>query len=124
MIIETVYLHQIAHARSGDKGSNSNIGVIAYTPCGYEALKTYLTADMVKDYFSPLGVTEVIRYELPNLNALNFVLKNALDGGGSRSLRLDSQGKALGQAILEMQISIPEEILSPCSETSMIDEIE
>ena len=108
MIIETIHLRQIAHARSGDKGADCNIGVIAYTPSGYEAIRDCLTAEKVKEYFASLGVTEVIRYELPNLGALNFILKNVLDGGGNLCLRLDSQGKALGQAILEMQIPVKE----------------
>lgn len=101
-----VLLKEIAHARSGDKGSNSNIGVIAYTEEGYQFLEKYLTSDKVQKYFEPLGVTSTVRYELPNLWALNFVLSNALDGGGSLSLRFDSQGKTLAQAILEMPIEI------------------
>lgn len=97
-------LGTIAHARSGDKGSSANIGVIAYDEKDYDFLKKKLTAEKVEAYFKPLGVTETIRYELPNLLALNFVLKGILPGGGSRSLRIDAQGKALGQAILEMEI--------------------
>lgn len=97
-------LREIAYARSGDKGSSSNIGVIAYTQESYEFLVNYLTAEKVNTYFAPLGVTSTIRYELPNLLALNFVLKDVLAGGGSRSLRIDAQGKALGQALLEMEL--------------------
>lgn len=97
-------LRQYAHARSGDKGSNANIGVIAFTPEGYAYLKRTLTAEAVAAYFQPLQPTQVIRYELPNLLAFNFVLHNVLAGGGSRSLRIDSQGKALGQALLNMPI--------------------
>lgn len=111
MIIETIHLRQIAYARSGDKGANSNIGVIAYTPEGYDFLKEQLTADRVSAFFKSLGPKHIQRYELPNLLALNFVLEGILDGGGSRSLRVDSQGKALGQAILEMCISVPEDKL-------------
>jgi hypothetical protein len=99
-------LHQIAYARSGDKGSSVNIGVIVYNPTDFNLLKKHLTAEKVDAYFKPLGVTQTMRYELPNLNALNFVLHNVLAGGGSRSLRLDSQGKALGQVLLEMEIEI------------------
>lgn len=98
-------LRDIAYARSGDKGSSSNIGVIAYDAAGYEFLRDYLTAEKVQAYFAPLGVTSTLRYELPNLEALNFVLKGVLAGGGSRSLRIDAQGKALGQALLEMPIT-------------------
>ncbi len=99
-------LRQIAYARSGDKGSSSNIGVIAYAPEGYAFLREYLTAHKVHEFFKHLGVVSVRRYELDNLGALNFVLQEALDGGGSRSLRIDSQGKALGQALLEMPIDL------------------
>jgi hypothetical protein len=106
---QKVALRSIAHSRSGDKGSNSNIGVIAYTKEGYDFLQKNLTANLVNEYFKPLGVVETIRYELPNLLAFNFVLKEILDGGGSRSLRVDAQGKTLGQAILEMELMVPEE---------------
>lgn len=111
MIKETVHLREIAYARSGDKGAHANIGIIAYSPEGYEFLQKFLTNDKVHDYFKHLGVTETIRYELPNLGALNFVLKEILDGGGSRSLRIDAQGKTLGQALLEMKVQVPETIL-------------
>jgi hypothetical protein len=109
--MKSVLLRELAHARSGDKGSSANIGVIAYTPDGYLFLQKYLTTERVQEYFKPLGVTSAKRFELPNLKALNFLLHNALAEGGSRSLRIDSQGKALGQAILQMSIEIPEEIL-------------
>lgn len=97
-------LGDIAHARSGDKGNHSNIGVIAWTPKDYEFLKYYLTASKIKNYFKNVGVTEVIRYEMDNILALNFVLKNALAGGGGSSLRIDTQGKLFGTALLQMQI--------------------
>ena len=105
-------LKHIAYARSGDKGSSSNIGVIAHTPDGFEFLKHYLTADKVKAHFSSLGVIAATRYELPNLLAFNFVLEGILDGGGSRSLRLDAQGKALGQKLLEMPVDIDRTMLT------------
>lgn len=104
--MKVVTLRKIAYARSGDKGSSANIGVIAYTTEGYEFLQKYLTHEKVQAYFKPLGVTSTDRYELPNLWALNFVLHNVLAGGGSRSLRIDSQGKTLGQALLEMPITL------------------
>lgn len=100
------HLGKIAHARSGDKGSDANIGVIAYTQEGYDFLEKNLTAEAVNDFFLPLGVQETIRYELPNLLAFNFVLKGVLNGGGSRSLRADAQGKALGQALLQMEMTV------------------
>lgn len=106
MKIETHPLSKIAYARSGDKGNSVNIGVIAYSQSGYECMKQYLTANRVQEYFKPLGVIETVRYDLPHLLAFNFVLKGVLAGGGSRSLRTDAQGKALGQALLEMPIPI------------------
>ncbi len=111
MTFSIVPLRTIAYARSGDKGDSANIGVIAYNAAGYAFLREYLSADKVNAYFKPLGVTSTIRYELANLEALNFVLNHVLAGGGSRSLRTDSQGKALGQAILEMPIEIEDSIL-------------
>ncbi|NGX43094.1 MAG: hypothetical protein K940chlam7_01385 [Chlamydiae bacterium] len=114
MITENVHLREIAYARSGDKGSNANIGIIAYCPEGYEFLKKHLTADVVNDFFRHLEVEETVRYELPNLGALNFVLKGVLAGGASCSLRIDAQGKALGQALLEMEMQVPEKVLCHC----------
>jgi hypothetical protein len=109
--VTSIRLGQIAIARSGDKGNSANIGVIAVTPAGFEVLRVQLTAAVVQQFFSSLGVESVDRYELPNLGALNFVLHGALAGGGSLSLRVDAQGKALGQAILEMQLDVPTERL-------------
>jgi Acyclic terpene utilisation family protein AtuA len=70
----------------------------------YERLREQLTEDVVKKFFDPLGVRKVTRYEAPNLNGLNFLLEGVLGEGGSRSLRIDAQGKTLGQAILELEI--------------------
>ncbi len=91
-------LGDLAYARSGDKGTGANIGVVARTPESYDLLLAQLTAERVGEFFASMGVLEVIRYELPNLHALNFVVKGIL----SRPLRVDAQGKALGQALLEM----------------------
>jgi hypothetical protein len=99
-------LKELAYARSGDKGSNVNIGVIAYSREDYLFLKTHLTEERVAQYFSPLGSREVKRFDLPNLLAFNFVLYGALEGGGSVSLRTDAQGKALGQALLQMPFEV------------------
>jgi hypothetical protein len=99
-------LKELAYARSGDKGSNVNIGVIAYSREDYVFLRERLTEEMVAQYFSCLGSREVKRFELPNLLAFNFVLYGALAGGGSVSLRTDAQGKALGQAILQMSFEV------------------
>lgn len=104
-------LGDIAHARSGDKGSSANIGVMAYTEAGYDFLRTHLTAQAVNDFLAPLGMHNVVRYELDNLHALNFIVAGVLAGGGSRSLRVDAQGKALGQVLLEMPMRLPDELL-------------
>lgn len=100
-----VRLGDIAHARSGDKGASSNIGVIARSPADYQFLLERLTPERVQDFFRPLGVGKVVRYELPNLLAVNFILSDVLDGGGSVSLRIDAQGKAFGQVLLEMRLA-------------------
>jgi hypothetical protein len=102
-------LKELAYARSGDKGSNVNIGVIAYSEEAYVFLRERLTAKMVAQYFSCLGSREVKRFELPNLLAFNFVLYGALAGGGSVSLRTDAQGKTLGQAILQISFEVENE---------------
>jgi len=107
-------LGQIAYARSGDKGAAANIGVIAHTPAGYELLRQRLTADVVELFFAPMHPGRVRRYELPNLGALNFVLPEILAGGAGLSLRIDAQGKALGQVMLEMSIDVPDDLLPQC----------
>ncbi|MDB5300950.1 MAG: hypothetical protein JWO87_2613 [Phycisphaerales bacterium] len=101
-----IRLGEIAYSRSGDKGAGANIGVIALSPVGYEILREHLSAAAVERFFAPMGPGRVVRYELPNLGALNFVLPSILSGSGSVSLRIDAQGKALGQAILEMRIEL------------------
>jgi hypothetical protein len=98
-----IKLGDIAHARSGDKGNHANIGVVAKTEPAFEFLRDELTADKVADYFRALRPTRVERYELPNVLALNFLLYNVLDGGASRSLRTDTQGKLLGTALMQME---------------------
>ncbi len=112
-----ITLGDIAFARSGDKGANSNIGVIAYTLEGYQFLKEQLKAEYVQAYFCNLAIQSTVRYELPNLWALNFVLKGALGEGGSRSLLMDAQGKALGQKLLQMPINIDEKALKTMQKT-------
>lgn len=98
--VRSVRLGEIAHARSGDKGTGANIGVLVESPAAYAILLDQLTAERVATFFEPMGVTGVERFELPNLLALNFVLRGVL----GRGTRVDAQGKALGQAILEMPI--------------------
>lgn len=103
-------LGQVASARSGDKGNHANIAVIAYTRAGYEFLQRELTAERVAAFFAGLGHRGVERYELPNVDALNFVLRDALAGGASASPRIDTQGKLLGTAILELALPAPSDI--------------
>ena len=101
-------LAEIAHARSGDKGNHANIGVIAFDEAGFQHLGRVLTETRVAEYFLPLRPSEVRRYALPGIHAYNFVLKDVLGGGASRSLRTDSQGKTLALALLELQIPVQE----------------
>jgi hypothetical protein len=97
-------LSELAHARSGDKGNHANIGVVANDAAAYDRLRRELTAERLGDYFSGLGVSRVERFELPRIGALNFVLYDALAGGASQSLRMDTQGKLLGTAILDLDL--------------------
>jgi hypothetical protein len=105
-------LREIAFARSGDKGNAANVAVFGRTTAAYLWLRDHLTARVVENYFQPLGVVKVVRYDVPNLEALNFVLPDILAGGGSRSLRIDAQGKTLGMALLELQIEAPPHLLA------------
>jgi hypothetical protein len=117
----SIPLSTIAHGRSGDKGNHANVAIIAYTPTGYAWLREHLTADVVRDYFASLGPSRVVRYEAPNLLALNFVLYDVLAGGASQSLRIDTQGKTLALALLQMPIARPENypaMLRPAKEES------
>ncbi len=100
----TIRLGQLATARSGDKGNHANIGVVARSARAYEYLCAELTGGRVAGFFAPLGATSVERFELPNVWALNFVLYNVLAGGASCSLRIDTQGKLLGTAMLELPL--------------------
>ncbi len=99
-------LRDIAHARSGDKGDISNVGLIAIEPRYYPILVREVTSDRVKAHFGPLVLGSVTRYQLPNLCALNFVMEQALDGGGTISLRTDAQGKTHGAALLTMEVEV------------------
>lgn len=99
-----IKLKEICHGRSGDKGDAANIGLIAYKKEDYELIKKEVTAEKVKLYFSEICLGDVTRYEMPNINALNFILNNTLGGGGTVSLKLDAQGKTLASALLKMEI--------------------
>ncbi len=103
-----IRLLDIAHARSGDKGDTANVGVIALEPRWYEVLDQFVTRKRVADHFEGMIEGDVERYELPNLNALNFLLHGALDGGGTLSLKTDAQGKVYSTALLRMMIDVPD----------------
>jgi len=102
-----IRLGHLASARSGDKGNHANVAVFARSESDFHWLREHLTVEVVARYFAPLGLTKVERFEAANVWALNFMLYNALAGGASRSLRIDTQGKTLGLAILEMMIPPP-----------------
>lgn len=105
-----IRLDEIAHARSGDKGDASNVGLIAGTPEVYEVLRREVTAERVKEHFREVCRGPVERFELPNILALNFILHDSLGGGGTESLKNDAQGKTHAQGLLEMEIDLPEEL--------------
>lgn len=103
-----VYLNTLAHGRSGDKGNTSNICVFARDPKDYPFLKRVLTVEKVREHFGDIVKGEIIRYDLDSLNGFNFVLKHALGGGATHSIRLDSLGKCMGSAFMRMKINIEE----------------
>lgn len=106
-----VKLMDIAIARSGDKGDSSNVGVMAKTPELYEFLRETLTPDVVKNFFREICKGKVVRYEIPNLRALNFILHDSLGGGGTETLITDAQGKVHGLAMLHMELEVPDKLL-------------
>jgi len=107
-----VPLIRIALARSGDKGDTANVGVIARDPKFYPYINQQLTADSVKEYMGHLAQGKVAKYELPGIQAVNFVLTRSLGGGGLSSLNLDRQGKSYGQMLLSFKVKVPKGLLS------------
>ena len=105
-----IKLQEIAHARSGDKGDASNVGLIADSPLAYELLEREVTPERVKAHFGPLVRGGVQRFEVPNLRAFNFILHDSLGGGGTESLKTDAQGKTHGQGLLQLEIEIDDEL--------------
>ena len=103
-----VQLMDLACTRSGDKGDSSNIGVVFEYEDVYEWALENLTENKVKEHLNGIAVKEVVRYELPNLLALNFIIKGSLEGGGSDSLLHDAQGKTHGQLLLLLEMDVPE----------------
>lgn len=104
-----VQLVKIAHARSGDKGDTANVGLIAFSPDVYPALVREVTAERVKEHFGSMVKGEVERFELPNLDALNFLLHGSLGGGGTLSLMTDAQGKTFSTALLRMEVELTDD---------------
>ena len=111
--MKRIPLYAMAHARSGDKGDGSNVGVVAYDDRGFGILREALTAERVKQHFGDLVRGKVERFELPSLRALNFLLHDSLGGSGSASIRTDAQGKTHGMALLRMEIEVPDDYEPP-----------
>lgn len=97
-------LRAIAHSRTGDKGDISNISIIAFDARDYPALEAHVTPERVKALFADIVHGEVVRYAIPSLGALNFVMRKALGGGVTRSLAIDAHGKCLASALLDLDI--------------------
>ena len=103
-----IYLYDIAHGRSGDKGDTSNVCVFARKPKFYEIIKREVTPEKLKEYFGDMVKGDIIRYDVETLNGMNFVMHHALGGGATMSLRLDSLGKSMGSAVMRMRIHVTE----------------
>ena len=112
-----IKLLQVAHARSGDKGDTANVGLIAYKPEYYPMLVEQVTAERVKEHFRGICLGEVERFEVPNLHALNFLLHESLDGGGTLSLKTDAQGKTYSAALLRMEIEVNDALAKQLAES-------
>jgi len=111
--VKTLPLYAMAHARSGDKGDGSNVGILAYDRRGYEILLDWLTPERVKAHFAGIVMGEVRRYEMANLLGRNFILNDSLGGGGSASLKSDAQGKTHGMALLRIRVEVPDDYDPP-----------
>jgi hypothetical protein len=105
-----IRLRDLCGTRSGDKGDIANVALFAYSRAAYDVLVAEVTAERVKAHFGDLVKGAVTRYEAPNILALNFVLRDALGGGGPRSLRSDNLGKTLGGALLRLEIDVPDDV--------------
>jgi hypothetical protein len=108
--VKSFYLREIAHARAGDKGDTSNIGVIAYAPEFYPIVLEQVTPERVQAHFRGLARGPVRRYELPALHAINLVLENSLGGGVTRSLSLDPHGKSYSALLLTLPVMVPDDL--------------
>lgn len=105
-----IQLRDLCATRAGDKGDISNVAIFAYDAAAYDAIRSAVTAERVRAHFGDLVKGEVVRYEAPNVWALNFVMQRALGGGGPRSLRSDNLGKTLGGALLRLEIDVPDAV--------------
>ena len=106
----TIQLRDLCGVRSGDKGDVSDLSLFADSPEAYEVIRAEVDADRVKAHFGDLVRGDVERFEVPNVWALKFVMRDALGGGGPRSLRADNLGKTLGAALLRMRIDVPDPV--------------
>lgn len=111
-----VALHDLAHARTGDKGDRANISLIPYDPAAWDILGKEITAQRVKAWFTHRGVGKVVRYDLPKIQAFNFVLDGALQGGVNGSLNLDGHGKSLSFHLLSMPLRVPRAVVDAARE--------
>ena len=111
--MKRIPLYAMAHARSGDKGDGSNVGVLAYDDRGYDILRAWLTPERVREHFAGIVLGPVDRYELPNLRGLNFILHDSLGGGGSASLKNDAQGKTHALGLLRIDVDVPDDYDPP-----------
>lgn len=108
----SVPLHAVAHGRAGDKGNRSNISIIAYSEDAYPYIESQITEDRVLDLFEHKGASSVVRYQLPNLLALNFVIDDALEGGVNSALSQDLHGKTLSFLMLgELSLMVPRSVI-------------
>lgn len=119
-------LRELCAYRSGDKGDTSDIALFAYDDEIYALIVEQVTAARVREHFGSMVHGDVLRYEAPNVHALNFVLKGALGGGGPKSLRSDNLGKTLGGALVRLEIDVPDELAArrrPRPDVAWADEI-
>lgn len=107
-----IYLHEIAHGRSGDKGDTSNVCVFARKPEYYPVIEREVTPERLKAFFGDMVKGPITRYSVPSLGGFNFVMEHALGGGATMSLRLDSLGKSMGSAVMRLKIHVDEGELS------------
>lgn len=105
--MKRVKLREVAHARSGEKGNNSNVTVVAYEECDYPLILEQVTLAAVTRLYGPITKGNITRYEVPSIGALNFVLEDVLEGGRSRTLAFDESGKALSSLMLTLDVEVP-----------------